>query len=101
MIGPISERLELLSGGEIETTETEGSEHPIDDFGEMLAQNIEEVNQMESSAQDLSEQFALGEIDNIHEVTVATEKARLALQLTTEIQNRVIEAHDDIMRMQI
>ncbi len=98
---PIADGLELLSSPD--ATEQTGvkSDHPVEDFADLISDNLNEVNELEREAEDLSEQFALGEIDDVHKVTVATEKARLALQLTTEIQNRVVEAYDDIMRMQI
>ncbi len=99
MVEPISERLQMLTSND--TAENDSSRHPVDDFADILADNLSEVNELEREAEQLTEQFAMGEIDDIHKVTVATEKARLALQLATEIQNRVIQAHDEIMQMQI
>lgn len=101
MLEPIANRLNLLSQAD-DLQETDNAErNPIDNFADILSDNLQEVNQLEKEAEDITEQFALGEIDDIHKVTVATEKARLALQLTTEIQNKIIQAYDDIMRMQI
>ncbi len=98
---PIADRLELLSSPEAREEPGLERDHPVEDFADLLSDSLNEVSEMEREAEDLSEQFALGEIDDVHRVTVATEKARLALQLTTEVQNRVVEAYDDIMRMQI
>ncbi len=101
MLEPIANRLNLLSQANDLQESGDSDRTPIDNFGEILADNLQEVNQLEKEAEELTEQFALGEIDDIHKVTVATEKARLALQLTTEIQNKITQAYDDIMRMQI
>ncbi len=98
---PIADRLNLLSqANNLQGNDTE-EQTPIDNFADILSDNLQEVNQLEQEAEDITQQFALGEIDDIHKVTVATEKARLALQLTTEIQNQITQAYDDIMRMQI
>jgi flagellar hook-basal body complex protein FliE len=45
--------------------------------------------------------FAIGDIDNIHEVMIAQEKATVALQYTVQIRDKVLEAYNEIMRMQI
>ena len=98
---PIANRFELLTRPESLEQSDVDKDHPVEDVADLLSDNLSEVNELESEAEELTEQFALGEIDDVHKVTVATEKARLALQLTTEVQNRVVEAYDDIMRMQI
>ena len=70
-------------------------------FSNMLKNNIEEVNNLQKNADNITEEFALGKIDNVHEVTIATEKARTALNLTLAVQNKVVDAYKEIMRMQV
>ncbi|MDR3119904.1 MAG: flagellar hook-basal body complex protein FliE [Clostridiales bacterium] len=70
-------------------------------FTEMLKSGLSEVNALQSQASDLADKFAAGETDNIHEVLIAGEKADIALQLTTAIRSKILDAYQEIMRMQI
>lgn len=70
-------------------------------FTEILKEKINEVNQLKINADQITEDFVLGRTDSIHQVMIATEKAKLALDLTVAIQNIIISAYNDIMRMQI
>ncbi len=79
----------------------EGSSIDGKNFSEYLNDKLNEVNEMQLEADQLSEDFALGKVDNVHEVTVATEKAKLALDLTLAIQGKVVDAYNEIMRMQV
>jgi flagellar hook-basal body complex protein FliE len=69
-------------------------------FKEMFDQALNEVNQMQVDSAKLTEDFALGKTDNIHQVMVAAEKSTIALQLTMQIRNKALDAYNEIMRMQ-
>ena len=45
--------------------------------------------------------LATGQIEDIHQVTILTEKANLSLQLMISIRNKVIDAYQEISRMQV
>jgi len=70
-------------------------------FADILKEAIDKVNKLQKRAEQLSNDFAEGKISNIHEVIIEAEKASLALRLTVEVRNRIVEAYRDIMRMQI
>lgn len=70
-------------------------------FTEMFRENINRVNNLHKEADMMAEKLALGEIDNIHEVTIAAEKARTAINLTSAIQSKVVQSYEEIMRMQV
>jgi len=70
-------------------------------FSQLLKNNLNQVNQLQRQADNLTEDFVLGKTDNIHKVTIATEKAKIALNLTTAIQNKVLNAYEEIMRIQV
>jgi flagellar hook-basal body complex protein FliE len=42
-----------------------------------------------------------GEINNLHSIMISAEKADITLSLALQIRNKVIEAYENIMRMQI
>ncbi|WP_331274010.1 flagellar hook-basal body complex protein FliE [Capillibacterium thermochitinicola] len=71
------------------------------EFQELLKGFINEVNKLQLEAEEIDRKLAAGTLENIHEATIAAEKAALALELTVEIRNKVVEAYQEIMRMPI
>ena len=41
-----------------------------------------------------------GDVD-LHDVMIAGEKASVAMQLTLQVRNKLVEAYQDVMRMQV
>ena len=70
-------------------------------FGEMFKAALQKVNQQQLEAEEAVQQLASGEMDDLHQVMIATEKARLSLQLTVQVTNKVVEAYKEMTRMQI
>lgn len=70
-------------------------------FIDMLKEQINGVNNLKIEADKLNEDFTLGKTDNVHQVMIATEKAKVALDLTAAIQNKVTGAYKEIMQMQM
>lgn len=70
-------------------------------FIDMLKEQINGVNSLKTEADKLNADFTLGKTDNIHQVMIATEKAKVALNLTATIQNKVTGAYKEIMQMQM
>ncbi|HHW30445.1 MAG TPA: flagellar hook-basal body complex protein FliE [Clostridiaceae bacterium] len=62
---------------------------------------LNKTNSLILESEKLTKEASLGNIDNIHQVLIASEKADIALQLTLQIRNKVLDAYNDIMRMQI
>lgn len=69
-------------------------------FLDLFQTALQEVNQTDKTADIIAEKFAIGEIENVHQVTIAAEQAELALNLTIAIRNKVVDAYKEIMRMQ-
>ncbi len=69
-------------------------------FASVLQGYLQNVDATVTQASDLTAKAAAGEIDNIHDVTIASEKAKLALELTVTTRDKAVEAYQDIMRMQ-
>ncbi len=70
-------------------------------FGQIFKNMITDTNSLQSEAADLAQKFALGEVSDIHEVMIAAEKAGVAFELVLEIRNKLIEAYQEFMRMQV
>jgi flagellar hook-basal body complex protein FliE len=46
-------------------------------------------------------ELALGQSDNLHQVLIGAERTRLQFELAMSMRNRVLEAYQEIMRMQV
>ncbi|KPU28223.1 flagellar hook-basal body protein FliE [Caloranaerobacter sp. TR13] len=72
-----------------------------DSFGSLLKEALDKVDSLQKEADRYNRLLATGQVNNIHEVMIASEKANIALQLTLSVRNKVIDAYREIMRMQI
>ena len=70
-------------------------------FASMLQQGLAQVNALQSAADEAIWRLAAGQADNLHEVMIAVERASIALELTIAIRNKLVEAYQEIMRMQV
>lgn len=83
----------------IETSES--IKQPGKSFGEFLSDALNNVNQLQNDAKQASLNLAAGKLQDISEVTIAAEKASVALQLTMQVRNKVVDAYQEVMRMQV
>ena len=70
-------------------------------FAAILKDALLSVDGLQKEADKLTEAFISGAFVEIHDVVLAAEKARLALDLTVSIRNKLVEAYQEIMGMQI
>jgi flagellar hook-basal body complex protein FliE len=68
-------------------------------FGDTLQSALSGVNSLQTHANTMSQNFAAGKTSDVQGVMIATEKATLALQLTTQVRNKVVEAYQQVMQM--
>jgi flagellar hook-basal body complex protein FliE len=71
------------------------------DFSSWLSTEIDRVNGQLLAADKQIRDLALGKSQNLHEVMIAIEEAKLSLQLMVQIRTRALEAYQDVLRMQI
>jgi flagellar hook-basal body complex protein FliE len=70
-------------------------------FAETLKKSLKEVNQIQKVADQKIEELITGKTDNIAEVMIAKEQADVALRLMMQVRNKVLEAYQEIMKMQV
>ena len=70
-------------------------------FGEALTTAIDGISQAQNAADDASVRMAAGEPVDLHEVMLARETASLQFQLAVQVRNKLVEAYQDVMRMQV
>ena len=70
-------------------------------FGEFLSDSLKEVNTLKKQSEVANMKLAAGQVEDISEVVIAGEKASIAVQLTMQVRNKMVEAYQEIMRMQV
>ncbi len=48
-----------------------------------------------------TEALAKGQVDDLHQVMIMAQKASITLETTCAIQRKVIDAYNEVMRMQV
>ncbi len=77
------------------STSTQGTDRSA------FARGLDSMQALQDNADNLAAGVASGSVQDIHQFTVAAAKANLAVELTTAVRNRAVEAYQDIMRMQV
>lgn len=70
-------------------------------FSDLLHNSMGEVNQLLLESENLNNMLALGQVDNLHQAVITSQKAELALQYSIQIRNKILDAYNEIMRMPI
>jgi flagellar hook-basal body complex protein FliE len=70
-------------------------------FGRMVSEGIGEVNRQLLVSQTDLQQLATGNVENLHQIMIRLEESRLSFQLLLQVRNRLLEAYQDIMKMQV
>ena len=70
-------------------------------FQNVLRNAINETNALQKSADIKVQQLATGQTTNIPEVMMQVEKADIALRLMTQVRNKIIDAYQEVMKMQV
>jgi flagellar hook-basal body complex protein FliE len=70
-------------------------------FGDMVTQGLQQVNTQLNASQIALQRLATGDVQNLHQVMIGLEESRLSFQLFMQVRNRMLEAYQDIMKMQV
>ncbi|GAA1576991.1 hypothetical protein GCM10009827_118520 [Dactylosporangium maewongense] len=70
------------------------------DFGAMVTQGLQRLQQVQDNADHLAVQAATGSLTDVHDYMIAATEANLATSLTVAVRNRALESFNEIMRMQ-
>lgn len=70
-------------------------------FAASLKDAVNSVNTAQKESDFKMQELATGKSQNIHETMIAAEKADIALRLMVQVRNKMIEAYQEMMRMQV
>jgi len=68
-------------------------------FENLISSQIEKLNQGQLISDNLVQDFVAGNTEDLHQVMIASEEARLSLELAVQIRNKVVEAYKELSNM--
>jgi len=70
-------------------------------FGAVLQDAMGKVGDLHGQASKSVESFLSGEGDDLHKTIMSTQRADLAMELFLQVRNKVVQAYQEVMRMQV
>lgn len=99
--GPINPA-ELSAVTELRTTTPAATGAPTEaSFGQLLTSFVQEVNNRQIEARGQVAALQSGQGIPLHQVVIAMEEASVSFQLMVEVRNKLLEAYQEMMRMQM
>lgn len=81
------------------STALQGS--PGSPFDTMVSAGLSGVNRALLRTEADAQRLAVGEVQNLHQVMIHMEEAKASFQLLLQVRNRLMDAYQEVMRMQI
>jgi flagellar hook-basal body complex protein FliE len=69
-------------------------------FGNALTGAVDNLQQLQGTSDKLAIQAVTGNLDDIHDATLASTRAQVTLELVAGVRNKAVDAFNEIMRMQ-
>lgn len=73
----------------------------VGSFQKLLGDALGQVNELHQQADQLAMRVATGDDVDLHDAVIAQERAGLAFRLTLQVRNKVLEAYQELTRMQV
>lgn len=93
---------QALNQGSLGTATQSAGKSQGSDFAQMLMDVIGEVNSSQANAKELQTDFMTNRRKvEVQDVMIAMEKASTSMQLTMQVRNKLLEAYQELSRMQV
>ena len=70
-------------------------------FFELMQREVGELSATMNAAENGMRELAAGKPVELHEVMIGLERARMSVQVFVQVRNRLVEAWQDLARMQV
>src|SRR5438105_7239725 len=70
-------------------------------FQKLLGDAVGSIDKLQKTADTNVNKLASGQPVDLHDVTISMEQANLSFQLGMQVRNKLIEAYQEVMRMQV
>ena len=74
---------------------------PTGDFAATFKQTLDQVNSLQTGSDRAVEKLHSGQGQSLHEVMLTMEQADISMRLLVQMRNKVVEAYQEVMRMQV
>jgi flagellar hook-basal body complex protein FliE len=72
-----------------------------ENFKKFLLDSLAQVNEMQAESEAAQEALATGQTDDVSQVMSAVEKADIAFNTLMAVRNKLVEAYQEVLRMNI
>jgi flagellar hook-basal body complex protein FliE len=77
-----------------------GSQNDQGSFGDSLRSAIHSVDQLNQSSDSQVSELLQGDRQDIHNVMIAVEKADVSFQLMMQVRNKILNAYQEVSKLQ-
>jgi flagellar hook-basal body complex protein FliE len=70
-------------------------------FGDVLKDSLAQVNALQNQADGAIQSLATGGTATLHDTMLALQKAELSFKLMMQVRNKIVEAYQEVLRMQV
>jgi flagellar hook-basal body complex protein FliE len=69
-------------------------------FGDVIKQAVQNVDAQQAAADNEAQKVARGD-GNLHELSLALEKADVSMRVAMKVRNKLVDAYNEVMRMSL
>ena len=70
-------------------------------FQNVLKDSLDKLNEKQVEADNITNDFISGKNVDVHQMMLGMEEAKMSLQLAIQVRNKVVEAVQELTRMQL
>jgi len=93
VVSPIEQMQQPQSFNQIKASDT--------NFRDTLKAAIDHISEIEHESNRKTDLLAEGKIEELHDVMITAQKASITIEASVQIQQKVIDAYNEMMRMQV
>ncbi|MDU1313957.1 MAG: flagellar hook-basal body complex protein FliE [Clostridium septicum] len=90
----------IPANSNLEINSAKDGEEKVNSFKSFLKEGLDKLNEKQVVSDKLTEEFESGDID-VHKMMLATEEAKMSLQLAVQVRNKFVEAIQELTRTQL
>jgi flagellar hook-basal body complex protein FliE len=70
-------------------------------FADVLKSKLADLNALQADSAKATQEIATGRVDDIAQTLLRIEQSSVSMQMATQVRNKVIEAYQEVLRMQV
>lgn len=97
----IDNAIRSIPGSNGQGPQLNGEAAKANDFGQALTDALKEVNDSQMQAREKQNLLMANQPVDVDDLMISMERASVAMQLTMQVRNKLLEAYQEITRMQV